>query len=177
MHSIVNRVDYICRLTGCTFLNVGRKAIIINGVRFLGTTLWSNIPQVMNEIVSNNVNDYKHILTKGRKQITPEITTQLHLEEKNWLVEQLQDKEYPTVVITHHLPSYSIISPQYKDYLLNCVFASACDELFSSPVVGWVCGHSHKHNMGSINGIPFNINPVGYPFEATGYNPSITISI
>ncbi len=67
--------------------------------------------------------------------------------------------------MTHHLPSYQMILPDYKLSMSKSHFASNLDYLFQTPIVTWVCGHSHGFNKKKINNISCIINGTGYPFD------------
>ena len=50
------------------------------------------------------------------------------------------------VVITHHMPSFSLITPKYQR--LNFCFASDCEFLMRSNVKAWIYGHAHQASSG-----------------------------
>lgn len=72
------------------------------------------------------------------------------------------------VVITHHLPSRSLIHPKYltpemKPY--NQWFYCDLDYLFSERIKCWFYGHTHTPSKDVIGGVPLLCNPIGYPGE------------
>lgn len=70
----------------------------------------------------------------------------------------------PLVVITHHLPSFSLIDKEYEKYkALNTAFASELDHIIKDPIGHWIYGHTHKPNDSIINGVKMLCNPHGYP--------------
>lgn len=137
-------------------------------LRVLGCTLWSDIPDCIREKVIVYMNDSKQILQTGSTNFLPEAITQVHQKEKQWLNQEIHKCELTNercLVVTHYLPSYSLIHEKYEGHFLNACFASDCDDLFRPPVVGWICGHTHTGMKRSIHGIPVVLNPFGYPQE------------
>jgi predicted phosphodiesterase len=72
------------------------------------------------------------------------------------------------IIITHHIPSYTLIHDMYKEGNLkyyNQCYASECDSLIK-PLVGcWIYGHTHTPDERKINDIPCLVNPIGYIHE------------
>jgi hypothetical protein len=67
-------------------------------------------------------------------------------------------------VISHHLPSYTLVADHYKnlDPPINSAFASEIPEAESPQIKAWVAGHTHTPmKLGK-----FHVNPFGYPTEA-----------
>ena len=76
------------------------------------------------------------------------------------------------IVLSHHLPSFQLISPQYKDNQSNVAYASNLEYLMDK-VEHWACGHSHSKNEIKIDQCLCVLNPVGYPSEKIVYNDKI----
>lgn len=130
-----------------------------NGYRFVGSTLWSslNSPQ-------RYINDFNLI-----PEMTEELYNMLHVISREFLKsEVVTQSPLPVIVITHHLPSYSLINEKYKTSQYasyNSFFASDCEDLFVPTIKGWIYGHTHSENKQHINGIEFVCNTLGYPGE------------
>jgi predicted phosphodiesterase len=133
------------------------------GIRWIGTTLWTRIrkPQF-------TINDTKMI--PDFKDI--QVVNQTHEQCMTRLQDSLQSSSLLCVIMTHHLPFYDLILPQfrvpfYTNY--NQWFATDdCDEMIqqhSSKIVAWVYGHTHESSIQTHFGIPFLCNPLGYPHE------------
>lgn len=111
--------------------------------------------------------------------MTADRCTALHLRDVAWLEEQLQltSPDYDsTVVMTHHLPSYSLVSSQYANSPLNVFYASNLDHLVIKANV-WLCGHSHTPQSISIGSCRCYLNPVGYTHQQTGYDLNLMIAV
>jgi hypothetical protein len=170
------------------FLDGDQVVYTADGIQILGTTLWSHIPSDMVKYVKGGINDFKMIYESQGTQLSPLTFNALHVKEKAWLETQIErttqttqggQSTHPTIVITHHLPSYTCIAEQYKDYALNCCFASELDSLLKPPVKAWVCGHTHtpiKSVVGPHN-IPVYANPFGYPGENKNPSKKMTFEV
>ncbi len=158
-------------------------------LRFIGCTLWSKIAPRPNSgytceecqyMVETTMNDFAHIWDLPQKLITVEEYNKFHAEDKHWLTRNIPSR-YPTIVITHHLPSMDLIHPHYKNHPLTVsgCFSSSCEHILAPNVVGWLCGHSHLGYQEIISKfqVPCWLNPSGYPEEnPTNFNPTLTLS-
>ena len=117
--------------------------------RFVGTTLWTDIPEDKRASLSYYMGDFVYIQSAVNppNPFSVDEWVDLHYDSREFLQDQFQDaksQNQKTIVITHHLPTYDLILPQYKGSSHNCGFASHCDDLLQEPsVVAWFCGHSH----------------------------------
>lgn len=137
-------------------------------LRVLACTLWSEIPDCVREKAILYMNDSKQILQTSTTPFLPEAISEVHQKEKQWLNQEIHKCELTNercLVITHYLPSYSLIHEKYQGHFLNACFASDCEDLFRPPVVGWICGHTHTGGRHTLHGIPCVLNPYGYPEE------------
>jgi len=142
--------------------------ILDNDYVILGTTLWSKIHngQFYNRrgtlIYNNNIPvDYKFINI-------------LHKEQKEWILSTCDNfKDKKVIVLTHHMPSMKMIHPDFNttNYkYINDWFASDLDYMIKSPIVYWICGHTHRRMEVSVNNIPCLVNPIGYSNEKFEYH-------
>ena len=70
------------------------------------------------------------------------------------------------IVVTHHMPSYSLIHRKYADSKTNAGHASDLDYMIDPKVVSlWVHGHTHMSHTRYINGVPVVCAPHGYTSE------------
>lgn len=145
-----------------------QKSVIIDNVRFVGCTLWSN---PLNDV--GLTNDFTRI--NGLDEIKYK---QLHYSDRVWLTNVLQDKyEGKTVVVTHYVPSFQLLDSKYTDIIMNSYYASNLESLMEK-VSYWFCGHTHTSVNKIINNCNCVINPYGYPFEIdTGFCNKLVIKI
>jgi predicted phosphohydrolase len=125
---------------------------------FIGTTLWSKITNPKYKI--NDMNSIPHFdyLQYNR----------LNRLSVDFLEDALENNEN-CVVITHHMPSSSLIDIKYLSQEMrpyNQWFYSDIDYLFNQDKIkAWFYGHTHTPSNQLIKGIPLLCNPIGYPGE------------
>jgi hypothetical protein len=163
------KIRRICDgLPNVHFLDCSSVYLPEHNVRVLGCTLWSDIPDGLKEKALLMMNDTRQIQYRKDVSFTPWLFSEQHDNEKQWLNQEIHQCELTNercLVLTHYLPSYSLIAEKYQGHFLNACFASNCEDLFRPPVVGWIAGHTHTGMKRSIHGIPCVLNPYGYPDE------------
>lgn len=158
------------------------------GLTIVGSVLWTEISRDMKRPVEKYMNDCRKIYTPSFERFTVDDWNWLYSENVLFIKRELDraEKENKKVlVVTHHLPTYKAILPQYQGDDMNCAFASNSAELLENPVVAaWICGHSHgqldlnvMNRIGKDTIVTFNAR--GYPGEDSvhTYNPSKTLII
>lgn len=141
---------------------------VYKNVRFLGTTLWSNFYNKINNVnlAYRLLNDYRFITYKN-KHLTPHNVFNFHLHSKNWLENKLKNKNnLKTIVISHYLPSNIYVKPFYPNDKRYLLYTSNLNYLFDKYKIDfWIHGHQK---------IPINIkykntniisNPRGYYYS------------
>jgi predicted phosphodiesterase len=140
----------------------------IAGVRFLGSTLWTDFNLFGEELKKTAMaegkkylNDFRLIRERDRL-FTPARSVQLHKTSRKWLAAKLQHP-FPgkTVVITHHLPSAHSVAERYKTSLTSACFASRLDDLLGASAL-WIHGHTHDSFDYVRHGTRVVCNPRGY---------------
>jgi hypothetical protein len=94
-----------------------------------------------------------------------DLYNKLYLDCYNYLEKTINESSKELIIITHHMPSYDLITPKYKKNMYNQCFASDCSKLFNNKIKLWIYGHTHDPNDAIINNIRFVCNPYGYPSE------------
>ena len=94
--------------------------------------------------------------------------------------DKLEEKkgQGPLIIVTHHLPTYKSVAPEYIDHPLNPCFASNADSLIETlhPTL-WIHGHTHSPIDLSINKTRILCNPRGYDTENVYFNPCLIITL
>jgi len=148
-------------------------SVEIRGVRFVGSTLWTDFElfgegekfHAMSR-AGHQLEDFSCIQDGGRA-FTPEKSTQLHGSGKAYLKESFAvAHDGPTVVVTHHLPSTMSIAKKFATDPLSPAFASRLEPLIERgrPEV-WIHGHTHESCDYEIFETRVVCNPRGYPGE------------
>lgn len=120
------------------------RSVIIGNICFYGATMWTDMNNGNKEDMKKcgkYINDNKNII-----DFNPIVSRTIHNSSKRKLELFLEyTVEENVVVITHHLPSYKSICPNYKDNLLNASFASTDlnDLIHHEKVKWWFHGHTH----------------------------------
>lgn len=106
----------------------------------------------------------QHILEPVSKNHTSTENAWLHSDKK-------------IIIMSHHLPSYKMISPKYKNSPVNCCFASNLDHLILPNIVYWLSGHTHDSVYTIINSCRCIVNPAGYLGENRKYIENYVINL
>ena len=141
-----------------------------NNINIIGSTLWTYVDE--SDIARKYpINDYSLI-----KDFTINTSNQLYKEGRTFLekeIEKTKQDGKECIVITHHIPSFSLIDSIYKDGEINSYFASNCDDLIKKPIKLWAYGHTHLKSNHNISDVELICNPKGYPNELSRYSKTI----
>ena len=132
------------------------NSIVINGIRFYGTTMWSDLSSSDTNLIESMRADYRLI-----NSFTTKDMGKIFLKSCEGVRRITEESEEPIVVITHHLPSYQSISPHYKNKPTNPSFASHLDYLVIKTKI-WMHGHTHSTQDYKIKDTRVVCNPRGY---------------
>ncbi|MDE0308760.1 MAG: metallophosphoesterase [Acidiferrobacterales bacterium] len=145
----------------------------INGVRFLGCTLWTDfkINGAAGEVQAilaarSRMSDFSRISMDGER-FDPNDSVVLHETSRAWLSDRLAEHSPgATVVITHHAPSSKSRHPRFESDPLNPAFLSDLEPLMGGDRVQlWLHGHMHDSFDYDVDGTRVVCNPRGYsPF-------------
>jgi predicted phosphohydrolase len=150
--------DYFKQFNNIRFLNNNYE--IYDNYCFIGTTLWSKITNPNYEI-----NDIYSIPNFNYIEYN-----RLNMLSVDFLQDILQKNEN-CIIITHHVPSNSLIDIKYKTEKMipyNQWFYCNMDDLIEinkNKIKYWIYGHTHTPSNVIINEIPFLCNSIGYPNE------------
>lgn len=186
-----NEIKQLC--VGSNIRVLDNDQVTIDGVRFLGTTLWTDFmlfgegekrTAAMREAVSF-MRDFSRIRADETADapFTPAASAALFKIQAGWLEGKLAEPHAgPTVVITHHAPSRKSIHPRFADSLLNACFASDAERLIDAGRTRlWVHGHTHDSFDYLLNGTRVVCNPRGYAKDGANENslfdPNFSIEI
>lgn len=162
--------------------------VVLDGIRFLGCTLWSDFlaagPEEMERsmaVCARLLNDYEVVTWSvlGRT-LRPEDTVALHQASRRWLAERLAvAHDGPTVVITHHAPLVRVMPREPVHRALLGAFASDLTELMGGDRVEvWIYGHTHRVADLVVEGTHVVSNPRGYPHEPVeGFDPTLVVEV
>ncbi len=143
--------------------------VVIDGVRFLGATLWTDFEffgaenkEAAMSVGESRLNDFRLIRYGQDGTFSPSDAVELHRKSLAWLTARLNEPfAGPTVVVTHHLPSIKSVPERFMDTPLSACFVSNLDYLFGKMKV-WIHGHTHDNFDYVVNGTRVVCNPRGY---------------
>jgi predicted phosphodiesterase len=179
--------------TNVRFLD--NDAITLGGVRFLGSTLWTDyalpgigVPEAM-AIAERFLLDHQRILTANGLFRAQQALAD-HGRSREWLARELAaDRARPTVVITHHAPHAGSIHPRFAGSPINGGFISDLTGLVEQADL-WLHGHVHDSFDYRVGRCRVVTNPRGYArnrneaasvaelvFENPAYEPSLMIEV
>lgn len=164
------------------------ESIVIDGVRFLVATLWTDFSLMGNQPLAmieaqGTMNDYKLILQNNRNSATLMPSTVLHEHNVSmeFLTEELnKDFDGPTVVATHHAPSEQSCLPDFRGNPLNHCYATNLERFVEAfDIALWVHGHIHCSQDYMIGDTRVVCNPRGYEGHAENVNfdPNLLLEV
>jgi predicted phosphodiesterase len=168
------RLRATCERLGITWLE--REVLTVDGVRFIGTTLWSDFdaiaqqqPDLTRALKQRDkalrAADFylpKTLATRRGQPLLAEQWRELGLECIAWLRDALtQPFDGTTVVVTHFAPSLRSADPRYGLTPGTAGFCNGLDDLFGKAQL-WLHGHLHCPNHYLVDGCRVLANPLGY---------------
>lgn len=160
MHEIITFLDeFFDGYDNISFLNNFSEKY--NGYTFVGSTLWSQVTKPEYEINDvNKIKDFDYIKYND-----------LNKDCKEYLTKQINLIDDNIIMITHHMPSFSLIDEKYKiNGMNNYNQYFACDmdkfiEENNKKIKCWIYGHTHTPSFRMLYDVPVMCNPIGYPNE------------
>lgn len=193
------RLRTLCAQLGIIWLD--RESIVIDGVRFIGTTLWSDFEalalrekDVTRQLQARTkafraANYYlnKNTTLYHGEPLLAEPMRALSIACQDWLRAALaMPFDGKTVVVTHFAPSLSSADPRYGLSPGTAGFCNALDALLPQAQL-WLHGHLHCFNdytvKGESAGQPWACrvvaNPLGYlsKGEQAAFRPGLVIEV
>jgi DNA repair exonuclease SbcCD nuclease subunit len=176
-----------------------RDEVILQGMRFLGATLWTDfeldvaqgtdVAQAMGD-ATHGLSDFRAIRERppgssARHRFTPQDAAREHAISRAWLHERLQAPAdasvHATVVVTHHAPSGRSMDPIYEGSALNPCFYSELPEPFFKAADLWIHGHTHSSSDYRHHRTRVVANPRGYVRNGTtenqNFDPRLVIAL
>jgi hypothetical protein len=184
-----------CETLGMVWLE--RESVVLDGVRFVGTTLWSDF-DALSQGQTPPERDLTRILrqrdkafraanfylrkTGGTRFGQPMLAEQVREQAllcRAWLEQALaQPFDGTTVVVTHFAPSLQSADPRYGLVPGTAGFCNTLDHLL--PAAGlWLHGHLHAPSDYLRHGCRVRANPLGYARkgEQDRFDPALCIEV
>lgn len=158
-----------------------RESATIEGVRFLGCTLWSDYAlggHVDERASTGEQVDVAH--SGGNHLLTVKDAKRLHRVDRRWLEGELGSAcQAPTVVVTHHAPCAECVPPKALGGWWAGNSASDLSALTDAGNVSlWVHGHVHRRNdIVRPGGTRVVCNPAGPKFSTPGFDEGWVVEL
>lgn len=162
------------------------NVITIQGVRFIGATLWTDYRLTGNQPLAQwdaqqRMSDFKYIRDAKFSRVKPYKLLEEHARSRFFIEEQLaQPFEGETVVVTHHAPTELSIHARYRDQSdhLSASYASRLDGLMGASKL-WLHGHTHDSLDYELYGTRVVCNPRGYAGKELNeeFNPGLVLEV
>ncbi|MEO6018022.1 MAG: metallophosphoesterase [Polaromonas sp.] len=190
------RLRETCERLGIVWLE--RETVVFNGVRFVGSTLWTDFDALTTEAAFTGevtlaeqlkardkafraANFYlkkNHSLRFGAPMLAAELREE-GLKAQAWLRGTLAKPfDGPTVVVTHFAPSLRSSDPRYGLVPGTAGFCNSLDDLLPRAQL-WLHGHLHCPADYVSRGCRVVANPLGYARkgEQDAFKPGLLINI
>jgi predicted phosphodiesterase len=165
--------------------------LVLDGVRFLGCTLWTDMGLFGNgadrelavRAAWQTMRDFQRIRVAGGRHFAPDDMVLRSRNHLAWLERRLADPSpLPTVVVTHHAPSRRSIHPQFKGAMINACYINDLERLFGAGRVRlWIHGHTHNSFDYVVQGTRVVCNPRGYQIAGVEQNrqfdPALVVEV
>ena len=175
-----------CAALGLDMLD--RRALTIDGVRFIGATLWTDFALDGSAAVvgaqqtaRQGMPDFR-VIRHGGVAFSPQESVRRHDGDRGFIEQELRsaaDAGLTAVVISHHAPTPRSIRPWYQGNALNPAFASHLDSLiarYAPPL--WIHGHMHDSVDEQLGETRVVANPGGYTAsENPRFDPTLCIDV
>jgi predicted phosphodiesterase len=183
---------------------LSRNSVVIDGVRFLGATLWTDfalpvagvtdIARAL-EVANRDVVDFQVIKMADpsiprhrgddvvRRRLRAEDTLAMHQVDRHWLRGELETgSPVPTVVVTHHAPSRGSVARRFASDWCTPAFVSELPPDFFGRASLWVHGHTHTAFDYQVCSCRVVSNPRGYrmrdgSWENAQFNPGLVVEV
>ena len=146
------------------------EACIIGGIRFLGTTFWTDFAGGRHTAACEfGMADF-HVIKDGATMapVRASRIERAHADSWRFLTQALSTDAIPTVVVTHHAPSFFSSPPQFANSPITGGFCSNKNEdilALEHPPRVWIHGHIHDHADYMIGDTRVLCHPWGYDDE------------
>ncbi|KRB30408.1 metallophosphoesterase [Acidovorax sp. Root70] len=196
------RLRQTCDRLGIAWLE--RETLVLQGVRFVGTTLWSDFDALADH---EGTTDLTHRLklrdkafraanfylrkTGGTRHAEPFLAEPMREQAlvcQQWLRDALQQPfDGPTVAVTHFAPSLRSADPRYGLVPGTAGFCNALDDLLTHTPL-WLHGHLHAPSNYTVAGARSDgtawqcrvvANPLGYARkgEQVAFQPRCVVTV
>lgn len=142
------------------------SVVRIDDVDIIISTLWSHILLEDAYATENCVSDFRRIMYGDSILTFTEFNTE-HVKCLAFLKNAVENSSaLKRIVVTHHVPSFRLVSLEFKGSKINGAFvAELFDFISDSNLDFWIYGHSHRNIDATIGTTKCVSNQLGYVFK------------
>jgi len=135
----------------------------VENIDFIISTLWAKILLEDAYLTEHYVSDFRRILYNG-EPLTWNNFNREHDKCFNFIQnEVIKSNAEHIVVVTHHVPSFQLVSPDFTGSKINGAFTVELEEYIKhSSIKYWIYGHSHRNIDKKIGKTKCVTNQLGY---------------
>lgn len=158
------------------------EATEIDGVRFLGATLWTDFLGENLRLMAaleDNMNDYNQI-SYDQRPLRPTDLLAINRAARAWLESELaRGYDGPTVVVTHHAPLHASWHGAENSVFKGAYCNNLSRYIVDYDIALWVHGHVHARSDYRANGVRVVCNPRGYDGYqlVEGFDPARNVEV
>ena len=132
----------------------------------IASTLWAKILPGEEYITEHCVSDFKRI-RNGEFRLSAERFNEEHLKCLDFIKKAVAESKAKNIVVaTHHVPSFALMSGEFKDSSINGAFTSELGNFIADSRINyWIYGHSHRNIDATIGATQCVSNQLGYVFQ------------
>jgi len=190
-HSNIDKINIKMAIDDLALSNIYTERLVLEEERIfiIGYTLWTNFDNEDQDsmlIAQRYMSDFHIIETSNdidskTSILKPRETLVFHREQLESIfygVDHYSKLGYKCIVVSHHQPSLNGIQKEFQGDRMNGAFASDLDEKIKKHNIEyWIAGHTHSMQKYMIGNTKVITNPLGYPSEDTGFDPTLTFEL
>lgn len=170
LEATIQYIQTACCEAGSNVHFLNRSTIALNGILFIGATLWSDISITASQHLNCFRKIYERKDESSSLKLRRETYLDMHQLDLQFIQEQLhKNNDTPCVLITHYAPLLEC-NGEYSDTPQASGFATDLRSLYDSKnIKAHIYGHTHVNGTWIVNDIPIVCNCKGYyPGECKG---------
>lgn len=139
------------------------KVVSIQDTDFIISTLWANI-ELEDAYITEQCVTVFHRIRYGEDILNSSVFNREHQRCFDFIKKAVcESKAKYKIVVTHHVPSFQLMSPEFRGSRINGAFTvELADYITSSNIDYWIYGHSHRNIDKTIGTTQCVCNQFGY---------------
>ncbi|WP_295732250.1 metallophosphoesterase [uncultured Muribaculum sp.] len=127
------------------------------------STLWAKIQPYDEYLTERGVTDF-HRIRNGQFRLSAQRFNQEHERCREFIERKVNESSAKHIIVaTHHVPSFELMSDEFKDSPINGAFTSELGDFTANSRINyWIYGHSHRNILKTIGSTRCVCNQLGY---------------